>query len=135
MVDNNRSKARLIESVHQLVNKYDFVYYFPAYELVIDVLRDYRFYDADLVHPNYAATEYVLEKFSESFIDEASVQLMEDVRKIVISAKHQAFQPDTNAHQQFLKTHFEKAKLMMDKYPFLDFKNELDYFSSSSDTL
>ena len=135
VVDNNRSKARLIESVHQLVNKYDFVYYFPAYELVIDVLRDYRFYDADLVHPNYAATEYVLEKFSESFIDEASVQLMEDVRKIVISAKHKPFQPSTNAHKQFLKTHFEKAKMMMDEYPFLDFKNELDYFSKSSDTL
>ena len=132
VVDNNRSKARLIESVHQLVSKYDYVHYFPAYELVIDVLRDYRFYDADLVHPNYAATEFVLEKFAESCIDEASVQLMDDIRKIVIAAKHKAFQPTTNAHKQFLMVHYEKAKMMMDKYPFLDFKKELAYFAQSS---
>ena len=135
VVDNNRSKARLIESVHQLVNKYDHVSYFPAYELVIDVLRDYRFYDVDLVHPNYAATEFVLEKFAESCIDEASVQLMDDIRKIVIAARHKPFQPSTNAHQQFLILHFEKAKMMMDKYPFLDFKKEIAYFAQSSDKL
>src|ERR1700748_1232760 len=69
VIDNNRSKARLIESVHHLVNKYERLYYFPAYELVIDVLRDYRFYDVDLVHPNYMATEFVLEKFREMCID------------------------------------------------------------------
>ena len=57
VVENNRSKARLIESVHHLVNKFDRLWYFPAYELVIDVLRDYRFYDVDMVHPNYPATE------------------------------------------------------------------------------
>ena len=135
VVDNNRSKARLIESVHRLIRKYDYVHYFPAYELVIDVLRDYRFYDADLVHPNYAATEFVLEKFAESCIDEASVQLMDDIRKIVIASKHKPFQPTTNAHKQFLISHFEKAKRMMDKYPFLDFKKELAYFAQSSDKL
>src|SRR5437762_5234556 len=74
VIDNNRSKARLIESVHHLTNKYDRVFYFPAYELVIDVLRDYRFYDADLVHPNYMATEFVLEKFTESCIDEDAAE-------------------------------------------------------------
>ena len=69
MVDNNRSKARLIEAVHHLVNKFDKLYYFPAYELVIDVLRDYRFYDIDLAHPNYAATSFVLENFTEKCMD------------------------------------------------------------------
>ena len=63
VIENNRSKSRLIEVVHNLVNKFDKIYYFPAYELVIDVLRDYRFYDIDLVHPNYPATQFVLEKF------------------------------------------------------------------------
>jgi hypothetical protein len=130
VIDNNRSKARLIESVHHLVNKYDQLYYFPAYELVIDVLRDYRFYDADLVHPNYMATEFVLEKFSETCIDDESLQLMEEVRKIVIAAKHKPFQPDTKAHHQFLKNHYEKAKTLSCTYPFLDFKKELNYFSS-----
>ena len=62
-VENNRSKAALISAVHHVVDKFDRLFYFPAYELVIDDLRDYRFYAEDLVHPNYFATEYVWEKF------------------------------------------------------------------------
>src|SRR6185436_892253 len=110
VIENNRSKARLIEAVHHMVNKFPGLYYFPAYELVIDVLRDYRFYDIDMVHPNYPATEFVMEKFNESFLDEQSLQLMDEIKKIVIARKHKAFQPETNAHKTFLKTHLEKAK-------------------------
>ncbi len=131
VVENNRSKARLIEAVHYMVNKFDGLYYFPAYELVIDVLRDYRFYDIDLAHPNYMATTFVLEKFSEHCIDEPSQQLMEEVKKIVTARKHKAFQPSTEAHKQFLKTHAEKAKELMKQYPFLDLQTELTYFTSS----
>jgi hypothetical protein len=130
VVENNRSKARLIESVHHMVNKFDRLYYFPAYELVIDVLRDYRFYDIDLAHPNYMATSFVLEKFTESCIDPGARSLMEEVRKIVIAKKHKAFQPATTAHQQFLKANAEKTKELMDQFPFLDLQNELSYFSS-----
>ena len=129
VIENNRSKARLLESVHHLVNKFNRLHYFPAYELVIDVLRDYRFYDTDLVHPNYMATEFVLEKFAKTCIDEETQQLMQEVKKIMIARKHKAFQPETKAHLQFLHTHFEKAKQLQEKYPFLDLKEELIYFS------
>lgn len=129
VVENNRSKARLIEAVHYINAKFEYANYFPAYELVIDVLRDYRFYDIDLVHPNYPATEFVLDKFTETCIDETSQQLMQEIKKIVIARKHKAFQPDTKAHQQFLSAHFEKANLLQKKYPFLDLKEELVYFS------
>jgi hypothetical protein len=132
VVENNRSKARLIESVHQLVNKFEGLHYFPAYELVIDVLRDYRFYDIDLVHPNYMATEYVLEKFADTCIDPGSRQLIDDIRKIVIASKHKAFQPETNAHRQFLLSHFEKTRELKEKYPFLDLDKELGYFSGEN---
>ena len=128
VVDNNRSKARLIETVHHLAGKFDRIHYFPAYELVIDVLRDYRFYDIDLVHPNYMATEYVMEKFAETCIDEESQELMQEIRKIVIARKHKAFQPETNAHRQFLKTQFEKTNVLQEKYPFLGLDEELMYF-------
>jgi hypothetical protein len=130
VIENNRSKARLIEAVHHLVNKFPGLYYFPAYELVIDVLRDYRFYDIDMVHPNYPATEFVMERFNESFIDERSQQLMDEIKKIVIAKKHKAFQPATNAHKVFLKTHLEKAKELQSKYPFLDLSGEINYFRS-----
>ena len=129
VVENNRSKARLIEVVHHLVNKFDRLFYFPAYELVIDVLRDYRFYDIDMVHPNYPATEFVLEKFRQHYIDEASQQLMEEVRKIVVARKHKPFQPDTNAHRQFLQNHYNKARELRERYPFLNLTEEIAYFS------
>ena len=131
VVENNRSKARLIEAVHFICSKFESAFYFPAYELVIDVLRDYRFYDIDLVHPNYPATEFVLEKFTESCIDDDSQQLMKEIRQIVIARKHRPFQPETKAHQQFLNTHFEKTKELQQKYPFLDLKEELFYFSQT----
>jgi hypothetical protein len=130
VVDNNRSKARLIEAVHHLVSKYEKLYYFPAYELVIDVLRDYRFYDADLVHPNYMATEFVLERFADTFIDESTQSLMKEVKSIMIARRHKAFQPDTMAHKQFLKAYFDKTKALMDQYSFLNLKEEIEYFNS-----
>lgn len=131
VVENNRSKARLIEAVHHMINKFPSLYYFPAYELLIDVLRDYRFYDTDMVHPNYPATEFVMEKFNESFIDEESQRLMEEIKKIVIARKHKAFQPETNAHRTFLKTNHEKAKELQSKFPFLDLSDEINYFKST----
>ena len=98
---------------------------------MIDVLRDYRFYDIDLVHPNYAATEYVLEKFTETCVDETSQNLMREIRSIVIARKHRAFQPETNAHKQFLESNLEKVKILKEKYPFLDLSEEAVYFSRS----
>ena len=131
VVENNRSKARLIEAVHHMVNKFDRLYYFPAYELVIDVLRDYRFYDIDMVHPNYTATEFVLSNFAEACIDSESQELMQEIKKIVIARRHRAAHPDTSGHRQFLQSHFEKTKTLAQKYAFLDFSRELDYFASN----
>jgi len=134
-VENNRSKARLIESVHELVNKFDKIYYFPAYELVIDVLRDYRFYDIDLVHPNYMATEFVLEKFADACIEEDTKKTMREVKDIVTARKHRAFQPATNAHQQFLTSYLEKTKTLQTNYPFLDLQEEVNYFADGRQIL
>jgi hypothetical protein len=130
LTENNRSKARLIEAVHHLVNKFDRLHYFPAYELVIDVLRDYRFYDIDMVHPNYQATEFVLEQFTQHFIDQPSQELMKEVKKIVMAKKHKAFQPSSGAHRQFLLTYLVKVQQLSAQYPFLNLAEEAGYFSS-----
>ncbi|MFZ9386843.1 MAG: GSCFA domain-containing protein [Chitinophagaceae bacterium] len=134
VVENNRSKARLIEAVHDLTGRLAEVFYFPAYELVIDVLRDYRFYDIDLVHPNYAATEYVMEKFTDTCMDEATREIMKEVIPLVTARRHKAFQPETNAHQRFLAANLEKAKQLQDRFPFLDLSEEISYFSHSAGT-
>jgi hypothetical protein len=128
IVENNRSKARLLEAVHHLVNKFSRLYYFPSYELVIDVLRDYRFYDIDLVHPNFQATSFVIEHFMNHYVNESSVTLSKEIEKIVIAKKHRPFQPDTDAHKNFLRLHAERAKNLMSNYPFLSLQEELDFF-------
>ncbi len=130
VVENNRSKARLLEAVHHLVNKFDKLYYFPAYELVVDVLRDYRFYDIDLAHPNYAATQFVLEKFSETCFDNATMSVMEDIKKIVSAKNHKPFNAGSVEHRKFLNTHLEKVKVLQQQYQRLDFSKELEYFSN-----
>jgi len=130
VMENNRSKARLIETVHHLVNKFDRLYYFPAYELVIDVLRDYRFYDIDMVHPNYAATQFVLEKFAETCMDETTQMLSEEIRKLVISYSHKPFNPGSVQHRKFLQSQLEKVKQLQQQHPYLDFTKEQSYFSA-----
>lgn len=130
VVENNRSKARLIEAVHHLVNKFDRLYYFPSYEIVIDVLRDYRFYDIDMVHPNYLATDFVLKKFLETYMSDETNELMQEIKKLVISRKHKPTHPATGAHQKFLKANLEKAKNLQQQHSYLNFEREISYFSS-----
>ena len=131
-IENNRSKALLIQCVHHLVEKFDKLFYFPAYELVIDDLRDYRFYAEDMVHPNYLATQYVWEKFITAGIDPSCYNLMKEIEKINIAYKHKAFNPSSMAHQQFLRTNLEKINSIKKEYPYLDFSEEIKHFSNSN---
>ena len=128
-VENNRSKAVLINAVHRIVEKNDRCFYFPAYELIIDDLRDYRFYAEDMVHPNYAATNYVWGKFISTCIDEPSHQLMRLINEINAARQHKPFHPSSAAHLKFLRTYLEKVKELKAKYPYLDFREEMEYFS------
>lgn len=130
IVDNNRSKARLLEAVHHLVDKFDRLYYFPAYELLVDVLRDYRFYDADLVHPNYAATQYVLEQFSAAHMEADTRQLMEQIRKIVIARNHKPFHSGSQQHAKFLDKYLHEVETLQRTHPYIDFSRELSYFAA-----
>ena len=129
VIENNRSKARLLEAVHHLVNKFDKLYYFPAYELVIDVLRDYRFYDIDMAHPNYPATQFVLDHFFEHCIAPEAKNLSEEIRKIVIAKKHKPFNAASNQHKEFLLLNKSKTEQLQVQYPYLDFNAEMEHFS------
>lgn len=128
VIENNRSKAVLIQSVHDLTNEYEHLYYFPSYELVIDDLRDYRFYAEDLVHPNYQATQYVWEKFVDACIDDSSVQLFKTIREIKLAYQHKPFNASTKQHQQFLQKYATVTQRLLEQYPYLQFQAEMDYF-------
>jgi hypothetical protein len=130
VVENNRSKAVLIQAVHHLVEQYEALYYFPAYELVIDDLRDYRFYAEDLVHPNFQATQYVWEKFTEACMDTETKILLKEIAEINLAYQHKPFNPLTEQHQKFLASYLSKTKLVQQKYHYLDFSNELAYFQN-----
>jgi hypothetical protein len=127
-VENNRSKSTLIHSVHQLIEKNSNCFYFPAYELIIDDLRDYRFYAEDMVHPNYAATNYVWEKFIATCIDEQSQQLMKEITIIVSAKNHKPFNPTSNQHKKFLQINLEKVNKLQLQFPYLNLTEEEFYF-------
>ncbi|MEO7523411.1 MAG: GSCFA domain-containing protein [Ferruginibacter sp.] len=128
-IENNRSKAALIQAVHLLTDN-ESVFYFPAYELVIDDLRDYRFYAEDMVHPNYAATNYVWEKFIATCIAEESQQLMKDIAVIVSAKNHKAFNPASEQHKKFLQANLQKVRKLSEQHSYLDLSGELSFFES-----
>jgi hypothetical protein len=129
VVENNRSKATLIQAVHHLVDKFDQLYYFPAYELVIDDLRDYRFFAEDLAHPNYFATQYVWEKLTDACMDERTKALMKEIHTINLAFKHRAFNPASEQHKKFLIASYHKTKQLQEQHLHLNFEEELEYFS------
>ncbi len=128
-VENNRSKAALINAVHTATENFKEVFYFPAYELVIDDLRDYRFFAEDMVHPNYAATNYVWEKFIVVCIEDRSRQLMAQINEINAAMHHKPFNPTSQAHKKFLETYWRKIKELQLQYPAINFTAEAAYFS------
>lgn len=129
VIENNRSKARLIEAVHFIKEKYEKVFYFPAYELIIDVLRDYRFYKNDLVHPTETATDFVFENFCNAYVDEPGKKLLKEIKNIVSAMNHKPFQKESDAYKKFMAVQLEKIKMIAAKIPSVDFTNEEKYFS------
>jgi len=99
---------------------------------VIDDLRDHRFYAEDLVHPNYAATNYVWEKFKVSCISEDTLTLMKELQTLTAAKNHKAFNPDSAAHQQFLQINHQKALELQIKYPYLNLLDEISYFEAQT---
>ncbi|HZH96317.1 MAG TPA: GSCFA domain-containing protein [Flavisolibacter sp.] len=132
VVENNRSKGRLLESVHHLTGKFDRLFYFPSYELVIDILRDYRFYSEDMVHPNYLATDFVLQHFIRTFMSNETIEIIDEIKKLNLARKHRSAYPHTDAHQKFLNSNLEKTKALHQQYPFLNLDEEINYFSNKN---
>ncbi len=101
-VENTRSKANLHSAIHSVIDLKT-TYYFPSFEIMMDDLRDYRFYDSDLLHPTESAMEYIWDKFKNSWISENSYSLMKKINRIQKSLLHKPFREDSENHQEFLK--------------------------------
>lgn len=122
-VENNLSKAHLISAIHHVINNKQ-VFYFPSYEIMMDDLRDYRFYKGDMLHPNEIAMEYIWEKFKNSWIDINTFPLMHEIENIQKSLQHKPFNISSKKHQDFLKKTKSKIKIIQNKYPDIKFSNK-----------
>lgn len=112
------SKAVLLLAADRLVADYpDVVEYFPAYEIVNDELRDYRFYAEDMLHPSQQAVVYIWERFAEAFFSEDTWRFLEEWRPIKEALAHRPFRPDSDEYKEFLAATMRKAELLARKYP------------------
>ena len=121
-VENQRSKGLLHVALQEVIERDEEIAYFPAYELMMDELRDYRFYEADMIHPNGIAIDYIWEKFKETFIDVAMYPVMKKVDEVQRGLNHRPFNPTATQHLAFLDTLIEKIDSLLDKYPFMNFR-------------
>ena len=107
---NSVSKSILRIATHQLQENYKNVFYFPSYELLMDDLRDYRFYKDDLLHPTPFAENYIWEKFKISIFENNTLKIMNEWIKITTALNHKSFNPKSNNHQDFLKKQLLKLE-------------------------
>lgn len=107
LAQNNRSKGRLIDVAHNLCEKFSHCTYFPAYELVVDVLRDYRFYNADMLHPSEQAVTFVWDHFVQTFMNDFTQDYLSKLGKLQQLMNHKSRFEQTEAHAK-LQTHIRQ---------------------------
>lgn len=124
---NQLSKSTLLLAIDRLQQLFpQHAFYFPSYEIVLDELRDYRFYADDMLHPSPLAVRYLWERFSETFFSADTKQIMTEVESIRRDLEHKPFHPESEAYQRFLGQIVLKIERLIGKYPYLDFQKETE---------
>ena len=120
-IENTRSKSHLISGLHQLVAPSNLICYFPSYEILMDELRDYRFYNEDLLHPNKTAVSIIWEKFREVWVASETNAIQKEIGLIQSGLQHRPFNPEGEAHKRFLDDLNTKIKILQQNIPHLKF--------------
>lgn len=120
-VENQRSKAHLITALHSFIINHPSFAYFPSYEIMMDELRDYRFYAEDMLHPSQVAIDYIWERFAEKYISEECIAVMDEISAIQKSLAHRPFNPDSESHQKFLRNLQLKIDKLQQQFPHFSF--------------
>lgn len=120
-IENQLSKSHLISALHQIIKIHENTFYFPSYEIMMDELRDYRFYKEDMIHPNQIAINYIWEKFYENWFSDEALDLKKQVLKIQRGLEHKPFNPNSNEHRKFLASLQEKIETLKKKYSHITF--------------
>ena len=124
--ENQLSKATLLMAIDTLQEKLhsERIHYFPAYEMMMDEFRDYRFYATDMVHPSEVAEQLIWERFVEYTMSAATKEQMKEVENVERMLSHRPLHEETEAYKQFFKQLIQKIDQLTDKYPQLDFREE-----------
>ncbi|SHG07605.1 GSCFA family protein [Flavobacterium segetis] len=121
-VENQRSKANIISAIHETLDRrLSTINYFPSYEIMMDELRDYRFYAEDMLHPNKVAIDYIWERFKQTMISESSYHVINEVENIQKGLAHKSFTPDSESHKNFVTKLKEKITKLENQYSFMKF--------------
>ena len=115
-VENSQSKAHLLTAIHQLTDKRNQLYYFPSYEIMLDDLREYRFYNSDMIHPNKTAINYIWDQFQQVWIDEKTIPIQKEIATIQKGLAHKPFNSNSEQHKIFLTDLQQKITSIKNNY-------------------
>lgn len=118
-VQNQQSKAHLITAIHPFLG--DEISYFPSYEIMMDELRDYRFYAEDMLHPGQVAIDYIWQRFKETAVSTSALTILEEIGNIQSGLNHRPFNPESKSHQKFVSKLQNRIAKICTQYPFLKF--------------
>ncbi|MEI7594189.1 MAG: GSCFA domain-containing protein [Bacteroidota bacterium] len=127
--ENLLSKSTLNVATYQIIDKYNQAEYFPAYEIMMDDLRDYRFYKDDMLHPSEQAIDYIWEKFCSTYMSEETLKLSEQIFNLINAKNHRPFNEKSEAHLKFKNQNYIRAKELKTHYPYLKIDVLINYFS------
>ncbi len=124
--DNQISKSTLLLAIDELCRRFSKnTLYFPAYEIQLDELRDYRYYADDMVHPSSLAVEYIWESFCKCFFEQTTELLNKDIENINRALLHRPFDECSDAYRGFINDTKEKIEKILEKEPYLNFEKEI----------
>lgn len=119
---NQLSKSTLLLAVERICHEVRECHYFPSYEIMMDELRDYRFYCADMIHPSPVAEQYIWERFSTTYFKRPTLEAIREYEAVRRSLDHRPLNPDTEACRQFKARLEEKVERLREKYPYINLR-------------
>ncbi len=117
--ENNISKGILLLAIDKLLRQFDFLHYFPAYEIQVDELRDYRYYAEDMLHPSEQAVKYIWERFSSAFFSEETIGINKKIERFNNMLNHRSIHQQSKENQIFKRKLEEEKSALLKSYPFL----------------
>lgn len=118
--DNQVSKSVLFVALNEILRQTENTFYFPSYELMLDDLRDYRFYAEDMIHPNAQAINYIWEKFGNTYFDDKTKEVIKELESIRQALNHRPFNPDSDEYKNFLKAALQRKEAFSRQHPEVD---------------